>query len=175
MCKVGVLFLKTYPNYRGHFVRYLRRSLMNVLPLHLFCLHFVGVEVSALMRNGLRAEVRLYGHWDVLLFEGGMSVIVVNTSQSIRNFLNCWGVISKWIWGSLADGALAYIVWVEGSLACLRIARTSPIVVIPNSFSMARSIIWRFSFVSFFLANVAAQFLAESTEMPALMKKIFTL
>ena len=54
--------------------------------------------------------------------------------------------------------------------AANRIDRTSPIAVIPSSLSMAQSIIWRFSFLSFSFAKVAVQLLAELTEMLALMK-----
>ena len=93
-------------------------------------------------------------------------MILVKTSQSIRNFLNCCRVISR-----LAASAWTRVAWVVASLACLMIYRASAINMTPSSFSIDWSSIWRLSIVSFLSANFVAWVFAELVDMPISMKK----
>ena len=97
-------------------------------------------------------------------------VVLTKTSQSIWNFLNCWGVIYRLSWGSLAVNVFAYVAWEAASLACLRIHGSSPIDVTASSRSIALSNICNVPIVNFSLANTTAWVLAEDEEIPASTK-----
>ena len=107
----------------------------------------------------------------ILNWELGIFVILVKTSQSIQNFLNCCGVIPYWDWGGLAASAWMQVDWAVASLSCLRMHRASPISVTPSSFSIEWSSIWRLSIVSFLSANFVAWLLEEPVDIPASIKK----
>ena len=86
----------------------------------------------------------------ILAWELGIFIILVKTSQSIWNFLNCCGGHLK-----VEVRAPGYQCLNSGlpgwwlSLACLKRHSASPINMTPNSFSIDRSSIWRLSIVSF--------------------------